>query len=93
MYSPSNRDPPRLASAREQRRSSRDDTAAILGLAATGTALAAESSRREKKGPRTADLLVERRAHARRSARIGLRDDTSDAINDDAWEDAPEDDA
>ena len=70
------------------------DTTALLGLAATGAALAAEHDRREKKGKRDADMPTgsERKRQSRRSNQINLQDhETTDSAGDDAWEDASDD--
>ena len=67
-------------------------TAAILGLAATGVALAAESDRRESKGKqgRHANESAGRDPRRSSSGKIKLQDheSTTDGQNDDAWEDA-----
>lgn len=70
-------------------------TAAILGLAATGAALAAESDRRDSKGKqrRHANEFAGRHPQRSSSSKIKLQDheSTTDGANDDAWEDASDD--
>ena len=67
-------------------------TAAILGLAATGAALAAESDRKQSKGKdrRHANESAGRNPRRSSSGKIRLQDheSTTDGQNDDAWEDA-----
>ena len=67
-------------------------TAAILGLAATGAALAAESDRRNSKGKnrRYTDEVRGRDPRRSNSGSIKLQDHetTTDGENDDVWEDA-----
>ena len=70
-------------------------TAALMGLAATGAALAAESDRRKNNGKdrRYADDSTDR--HRRTSSgkiRLADHETTTDGENDDAWEDATDDD-
>ena len=71
-------------------------TAALMGLAATGAALAAESDRRKSKGKdsRYTDDRPGRDPRRTSAGKIKLNDHetTTDGENDDAWEDASDDD-
>ena len=69
------------------------DTAAILGLAATGGVLANEYDRRNKKGKHKADTSIETPSRtSSRPTHISLQDRESvESANEDVWEDASHD--